>query len=240
MTLALTSALILAAATSNPASLLGQAVTVDNGEFRVSIGGQVVGVETFQILRSAAGGPEWVIARGVVEVNLGAGLDSLTSYMDVQGESPIVTAYQVVRTAEETTKVRVNLLAPRYLSITESAAGRREKEIRAEAGVLFLEDRVAHQYYFLAQAIAAGMTRVPAIIPLEGRRVDLALTVEPESTLLIGGRALPVRRVILGTGDQERRVWLDLQGRVLRVEVPSIGYQAVRTEPPSGTTPSPA
>jgi len=218
---------------AGPAPILGQGVTVDDGEFRISIDGRVVGVETFSIQRSAAGGPERVIAQGVVEIDRGDGPESLRPVLDLRGESLEIFAYMITRTAKETTTVSIKFIPPHFVATTESPAGRREKEIRADPGVIFLEDHVAHQYYFLARAIEAGATRVPAIIPLEGRRVELALSVEAESTILIGGRSLPARRVTLGTGTLMRRVWLDPQGRVLRVEVPAIGYEAVRTAPPS-------
>jgi hypothetical protein len=49
--------------------------------------------------------------------------------------------------------------------------------------------------------------------------------VEP---FLLGREQLDVRHVRLEGGERIHEVWLDDQGRVLRVEVPSRGYRAER------------
>lgn len=226
-------AAILVTALTVPAPGSGQNVTVDTGTFRVSIDGRVVGQETFQIRRTVGGNVERIVAQAVVEMELDGAGEKLEPTLVVDGPEQVVWAYQVVQTADQTTKVEVNLRASRLIATTESPAGTREKEFRAEAGVLMLEERVAHQYYFLSRAMEAGADRVAVILPLDGRRVELALSPAEETSLLIGTRNLPARRVVVGSGAQERRIWLDPQGRVLRVEVPATGYEAIRTEPPS-------
>jgi hypothetical protein len=61
--------------------------------------------------------------------------------------------------------------------------------------------------------------------------VTLAVTSRDDQSLVLGPNSVPSRRVELSSEEgDDRVVWFDRQGRVLRVEVPALGYAAERTD----------
>jgi hypothetical protein len=53
------------------------------------------------------------------------------------------------------------------------------------------------------------------------------------ATVSIGGRMLPARHLALvEPGGASRELWVDAQGRVLKVTIASRGVTAVRDDPP--------
>jgi hypothetical protein len=95
------------------------------------------------------------------------------------------------------------------------------------------DDGVAHHYYFLARRLEAGAARVPVIIPRQNRQVIAQVTLVGTERVSIAGEAIDARKVsVVPTGTPERFVWIDAQGRVLRVEIPSTGFLATRVAAP--------
>jgi hypothetical protein len=99
-----------------------------------------------------------------------------------------------------------------------------------------IEDGVAYQHYFLARRVREGETRIPVIVPREGRQVWVNVETGPEETINIGGQpadAIAARKLILrpAQGD-ERMLWVDAQDRVLRLEIAARGFVAERNAPP--------
>jgi hypothetical protein len=107
------------------------------------------------------------------------------------------------------------------------------REYLAGEGAVLADDGVAHHYYFLAKRLDQGAGRVPVIIPRQNRQVTATVAVAGNETLAVAGRSIEARKLsITSPGGPERIVWIDAQGRVLRMEIPSTSFLAQRVEAP--------
>jgi hypothetical protein len=71
------------------------------------------------------------------------------------------------------------------------------------------------------------------VIPRASKQVSAQVTVGGSETVTVGGRSVAARRLTVEpAGEPARNVWVDSQGRVLRVEVPARRYVAERTSMP--------
>src|SRR5690606_3752650 len=110
-------------------------------------------------------------------------------------------------------------------------SGEQLREYLASASAVVLDDGVAHQYYFLARRVRNG--RVPVIVPRENKQVIATVRDAGEESVTVSGTTLPLYHLeVQLDGGEPRHIWLDDLGRVIRVEIPSTGYVAVRTEIP--------
>ena len=74
---------------------------------------------------------------------------------------------------------------------------------------------------------------MPVIIPRQNRQVNAQVSNTGEERIAVQGRAVDARRLsIAPAGGPERLVWVDAQGRVLRLEVPATNFVAQRVELP--------
>ena len=90
---------------------------------------------------------------------------------------------------------------------------------------------MAHHYYFLAQRVRNGT--VPILIPRENRQVMATVRDMGEEMVDIRGQRVSLfHLVVRPAGGEERHVWVDALNRVIRVDIPSRGYVATRTEVP--------
>jgi hypothetical protein len=93
-----------------------------------------------------------------------------------------------------------------------------------------LEEGVFHHYYLLARRAGGGAT-VAAVVPRRNAQVTLRVSPGGSERVTVGGRELPATRLVVAeSGGPERTVWVDGEGRVLRVAAQ--GLVALRDEPP--------
>ena len=87
---------------------------------------------------------------------------------------------------------------------------------------------VAHHYYFVRD-LQEGES-APIIVPRDRREGTISTGSIVEEELRLGRNRVAARRVSFMDDASEHRVWFDRQGRVLRVEIPDLGYVATRTD----------
>lgn len=221
--LLLAPAAILAAA---PAG--AQSVVLDEGTFRLWVDGTEAGTEEFTIRRAGMGADATIIAHAVVSLTVPAGARELRPVLEVLPNDGSASGYQLKISGAETTELSVNLAGRRYVSMLRSDVGEEEREFLARPRTRIIEPWVAHQYYFLRDA-AAGAA-VPVIEPRSRRQVQLEVGSVTEESLRVGSNDVPARKVTFRAGGEERIVWFDRQGRVLRVDVPALAYRAQRQD----------
>lgn len=200
-----------------------QNVTLDEGTFVVYLDGREAGTETFSIRRMGSGTDAKVLANAVVDLGTTEMRPVLETGADM---APVL--YQNKIAGGEDTEVAVSAAGRRFVARIRSAAGERERELRAQQGAVFLDNNVAHQYYFLSEVVDRQGAVVPVVVPRTGEQVSLTVAEVGTETLSIGGQQVPARRVRLEGGGQEHTVWFDAQGRVLRVLIPATRYRAER------------
>jgi hypothetical protein len=209
-----------------------QTVQLDEGTFRLLVGGREVGVETFSIRRNGEGADAVVIAQGRVVLNDNGGSEVIAN-VQVAGAGLRPVAYDLELRGADARRIRGSVTGSRASARTLSPTGETMREYLVTDGAVILDDGVAHHYYFIAQRAAAGATRTPIMVPRESRQLVATMTMGGEESVSAGGTTTRGRRLTVEpAGGDTRHVWIDAQGRVLRVEVPGRNYTAVRTTLP--------
>jgi hypothetical protein len=215
-----------------PVPATAQTVQLDEGTFRLLVGGREVGVETFSIRRNGEGADAVVIAQGRVVLNDNGGSEVIAN-VQVAGAGLRPVAYDLELRGADARRIRGSVSGSRASARTLSPTGETMREYLVTDGAVILDDGVAHHYYFMAQRAAGGATRTPIMVPRESRQLVATMTMGGEESVSAGGTTTRARRVTVEpAGGDTRHVWIDAQGRVLRVEVPGRNYTAVRTTLP--------
>ncbi len=213
-----------------PAQLAAQNLAVDENAFRIYLDGREAGREEFSIRQIGSGAPRRLILQGDVEMTLESGVLYLAPAMAVEGDSMSVSTYQVKVTGSETTDVVVNVSGNRYLSRVVSESGEQLREYRAGPGSILLDEGVAHHHYLLRPFLEEGRAvSLSVLSPRQSRQERMTLSMVGEEEIRVGGVLIQdVRRFHLAGGDHPRDIWFDDQGRILRLEIPALGYVAER------------
>lgn len=211
------------------APVQAQDVVLDEGTFNLTSEGSDVGSEEFTLRRVGSGDEAKIWATATVEHGGATGGMSMRPVLQTSADrTPL--GYQNKVTGSEDTEVQIGISDRRFVAVIRSPRGERERELRSTPGAVFLEGTIAHQYYFLPEAPAAGQSvQVPVIVPHTGAQEEATLTTVGTETVRIAGRSVEAVRVRLTVDGQARDVWRDREGHVLRLEIPAISFRAERT-----------
>ena len=213
-----------------PAALSAQSVVVDQGTFEILVGGETVGNEEFTIRRAGMGADATVIAHAVVTLRLPDGARELRPMLQTLPSQRTATGYQLKISGAETTELTLTLADRRYVSLLRSERGEEEREFLARPETRIVEQWVAHQYHFLGDLDDGEEAWV--IEPRTRRQMALTRTGTEGVTVQVGSSPIAAQRATFRAGDEERTVWFDDQGRVLRLAIPALSYEARRENPP--------
>jgi hypothetical protein len=208
------------------AELLAQDVVLDEGRFALFLEGREVGSESFSIHRLGMGESARILATATVAFDGTEMRPTLEARPDF-----VVTAYQNEVSGARKGELSVVLNGNRYVSRVSSADGEVQREYRAAPRTAVLEARVSHHYFFVARFIDSGPGPVVALSPLDGTQARLEVVSSEAEPFQLGGERMDVRHVRLQDGGEMRDLWIDDQGRVLRVEIPSLRFRAERLPP---------
>lgn len=209
-----------------------QNVTLDQGTFVVYLDGRRAGLETFSIRRAGTAEDARVIATAEVRLEVSDGSLRMDPALEAAGQDLTVAAYQVKVSGVQQEEIAISSNAQRFVARIRSQRGEQVREYRATPTTLIVDEWVAHQYYFLHSRLSSGADRLQVIVPRSGRSLTLAVSGVSAETISIGGSEVRARHVRLEAGDESRHVWLDEDGRVLRVLHGEGDYRAERQEPP--------
>ena len=215
-------------ATAMPLAAGGQSVVVDEGTFAVTIAGQSAGSESFTIRRAGIGSDAVVVANAVVRIDTAEGATELRSLLETLLPDGAASKYQLKITGAETGDVTLALAGRRFVSLIRTQRGEEEREFLARPETRIIEEGVAHHYHFLG-AVREG-SAAPVLEPRTRRQIRLVASAWVDQTLDLGPTQVTARRVVFTAGEEERIVWFDRQGRVLRLEIPSRSFVAERTD----------
>lgn len=214
-------------------SASAQTVTVDDGAFRITVGGKEVGTETFSIRQNGSGESAVIIAVGRVVLDADRGPQEVSSELQVAGRTFRPAAYEVRVQGAGAERITGRVVGSRFSAQIVSAAGESMREYLAGEGAVLVDDGVAHQYYFVAKRLNGGAGRVPVIIPRQNRQVTATVTLAGSERLTVGGAQVEARKLgIVLAGAPERFVWVDSEGRILRLEIPASNFIAQRVDAP--------
>lgn len=206
--------------------------SIDEGVFRILVDGSEVGTESFSIRRTGSGESEQIIATAEIRMDVPEGRLDLRPALQVSGQDMAVSAYQIKVSGHEQEEVYVHLDERRFVARVRSAQGQQEREYRAAPGTLLLDTRAAHQYYFVGRRAGSTGATIPVIVPRENRQYDLQASVAGTESVTVAGQEVEARRLRLEGGGATRDLWIDGEGRVLRLEFEDDSFVAIRQELP--------
>jgi hypothetical protein len=205
-----------------------QVAVVDEGSFTISHNGTRIGREEFAIRRTPNPGGDVLVANATVvytDRRLSPALQT-----DAAG-APLRYQVEVSAGADVQERLQGRVGRGRFSAQLRTPRGESAREYVVADGALILDDDVFHQYYFLARASRTGA--VPVVVPR--RNVQLTMRVENQGADMVtidGSRIAATRYVMTEPDGATRRIWVDSEGRVLRVSLDARGITATRVEPP--------
>ena len=223
----LLSATLLAVPSAAPA----QVTVADEGSFTISRAGTRIGRENFTIRQTSGPGGDVYVANATVEVEaerLSPALRADESF------APLAYQLEVRSGGEVSERLRAIVGRGRISAQVKTAKGESTKEYIVSNAALVLDDNVFHQYYFLARrSPGTGSATVPVVIPRRNTQVVMRVSTQGSAPVTIGGKSTDARVLVLTEpGGGTRHIWVDSQGRVLKVSLDARGVTALRDELP--------
>lgn len=199
---------------------------LDAGTFEVLLNGELVGLERFVVqndgvaVRAAARVTSSRDAAGIVAGEVRLLLDQ--SYRPDR--------YELKPSGGSLGSVVGLRRANRFRMQTESEEGERVKEFVAPDGLVILERGFAHHYFLLLGLVreGAGGQQLSLVVPSEGRQFRATVRDEGEESVPVNGQTVTARRYVVEGGGETHTMWTSADGRVLRVEIPTLGWAARR------------
>lgn len=225
----LSAAAVMAAPAASPA----QVTVVDDGTFTITRNGQHVGHESFSIRKTSGPGGDVYVASATVEI------DDQRLSPALRADSALVPlAYQLEVRSGDAVQERLKGIVGRgrFSAEVHTPQGESTKEYVVSTGALVLDEDVFHQYYFLAQRAArlpGGSGAVPVVIPRRNVQEVMRVRTAGTERITLGRTPIEARHLVLTEpGGASRQIWVDAQGRVLKVSLDARGLVATRDAPP--------
>jgi hypothetical protein len=219
--------MVTASAVFAPSTSEAQGVVLDQGAFAISYHGRPAGTADFSIRRAGLGPDDAMFANATVTLDEAGRSQEIRPLLRAT-PAGVAIEYQVEVVGADALELGLRRVARRYVATIRSVAGEEQREFPAAMDTRILEQDVAHFYHFLRETEPGTVT--PVIEPRSRTRLQLTTGAPVGETLTVGSTSLAAQRVEYTDGAEVRRVWFDALGRVLRVEIPSTGYVAERTD----------
>lgn len=207
----------------------GQVTVVDDGSFTITRAGERVGREDFSIRHvPTTQGAYETLTRGVVvagahRTTVEVSADSLGRPVRFQSRSTI--------DGLSGASYRAEISGRRYSARAVREEGESARELMLPPGALIVEDGVLHLLQFV---VARGAGRVMVVVPARGVVIGLSVEEGGADRVAIALAAIDARRFVVreDADGVVREVWVDREGRVLKVAIPAQRLVAVRDEAP--------
>jgi hypothetical protein len=220
-------ATVAAAVIAVPAA--GQGVqTLDQGSFTITVNGERGGREDFSIVATPGTSAMEYVARATVVFGDRRLTPALKS--DSSG-APSDYQIEIKGTTTGSERWSGKITRGRVSARINSARGESAREYIVADGAIILDDDVFHQYYFVAKR--SNASSISVVIPRRNAQMVLRVSAAGNEKITIGAKEIDAKHLVLtepsgGTRD----VWVDAQGRVLKVEIKSRNLVATRDDPP--------
>ena len=209
--------------------LEAQVTLVDEGSFTVTRNGTRIGREEFSI-RSAPGpnGSTLFVAQASAVYDDRRLFPALSARPN---GSPVSYQVEVRRGTDVEERWSGTVGGGRVSARITTARRDAVSEFLVTEGAVLLDDDIFHQYFFVARRRTAAP--LPVIAARRNRQEVLKVVDRGLQTVDIGGQPLSAQTFLAtGPGGIERQVWVDADGRVLKVVVAAQGLMALRDDPP--------
>ncbi|HEY5219391.1 MAG TPA: DUF6134 family protein [Gemmatimonadaceae bacterium] len=209
-------------------ALSAQETVVDEGTLVITQNGAPTGREAYRIVRAAAGGGQAYRATATISFNT----QRLTLRLTTDSVGAPLT-YE--------TEVRVHnvLMAHvdgtgrpgRFSTLSQTPESESARDYVMGENPLVVDANVFDPYYFAA--MPPRRTSFSVIDPRGGTQARFRFEDRGQESIRIGRATVSARHVaLIGADGASRDIWVDAQGRLLRVEIPALGLVAQRDEVP--------
>jgi len=220
----LTASLVTLAAMA-PGALAAQTTIVDEGSFTVTRAGRT-GREDFRIVRVST--PTAAIVATGTSVNGTARVVAVLR-TDTSG-TPLDFQLDGREANEPRERITIQAARDRLAARSQSPTGESAREYFLRPGMIVFDDAFAHEYYFLT---LQGRDAVTAVLPRRNELAQLHVTSKGDDPIEIAGTRVIAHRYVVSDSVNQRELWTDSAGRVLRVEAPALALTAVRDAVPT-------
>ncbi|MCU0617074.1 MAG: hypothetical protein MUD17_08345 [Gemmatimonadaceae bacterium] len=214
-----------------PRPLAAQAERADVGSFSILREGVRVGREQFSIRYVGS-------AEGVAfELRAESAIDEqrLATRLEVDSAgTPLRYSADVRRGTATVLRLGGQRTRGRFATLARTERGEAAREYLLPAGAVVLEADAFHQAaLLLLEARARTDFTLRALAPMENRERAVRVTRDAVlDTVTVAGVRRPASRWIVDDAGDRRVLWVDADGRVLRITVPARGLEAIRDDVP--------
>ena len=125
----------------------------------------------------------------------------------------------------------------RFTTLSRSVTGEAAREYLLEPGAMVLEEDGVLQYALIIRrplSQAGDSINIPVLTPIANRQgvVRLALMTTSDTVIIAGSRRIARRWRMTTSAGETRFIWADSIGRLLRVQIPARGFDALRDDAP--------
>ena len=198
----------------------------DQGSFTITQNGQRIGREDFTITASPGGAGVEYSARATVQYG-----DRRLEPQLRTDSAGVAMSYEVTTRGanEPPTQWKGSIVRGMVSARIQTPRGESAKEYIVTRGALVLDDEVFHQYFFVGRANG----QITAMLPRDNTQIRIRVERAGTERVAIGTREVEGTKLVLTEpSGTKREVWVDSEGRVLKVALPAKGIVALRDDPP--------
>lgn len=125
----------------------------------------------------------------------------------------------------------------RFATLARSTTGESAREYLLAPGALVLEDNGVLQYALLIRnrtTVRGDSVVIPVLTPIANRQgsARLSLLADNDTVVIAGSRRVALRWEVVTSDRELRLIWADADGRLLRIQIPARGFNALRDDVP--------
>jgi hypothetical protein len=202
---------------------------VDEGTFSVTEKGVAIGRESFRIARTPGPGGQVYLVTGLSALHdtnrvfTTLGTDSIGVPVSYLSEHRV--AGHLVQSIHGRGR------PGRFSIVQQTLTGGSGREYLLGYGALLMDEDVFHHFFFVP--LRAGNPQLVVIAPGPAQQDTFTVQNRGVETVEIAGRDLSGRRyTLVSSAKGPRDVWIDAEGRLLKVAFPERGLVALRDDPP--------
>ncbi len=204
---------------------------VDVGSFTILREGARVGREQFSLRR--VGSPDGIEFELRAESAIGERRLATRLETDSAG-TPMRYSAEVREGTTVVLKLGGQRVRGRFATLARTDRGEAAREYLLPAGTVVLEDESFHQaaLLWLSRERRMDVAR-SALAPMNNSERSIRVTLDVASdSVVVAGVRLAAARWIVDDSRNRRVIWVNPDGRILRVTVPALGLEAVRDDVP--------
>jgi hypothetical protein len=199
-----------------------QGPILDAGTLIISRGGLVIGREEFTVRRGRSGAPDGFTISSAVSYPPTSASVRLSPVVELGPDSaPLQVQFDVYGNGQSRAYAR---FGPRRITIrVVRPGGESARELPAIGAEIVVDDSV-----FALHAVAPPRRVRQAIAVRSGARLPVQIDGRGIERTTIQGVPRDLRHEVLRVGAQERHLWYDQDGRLMKVEAPGLSLVAER------------